>query len=120
MAATLKVLPFLLGIAQGATAQGADPTRPPAQLRAEPGAEAASVPAADPRLQSLRMGPGIRAAAVIDGRLVHVGDRLHGTRLVAAIAEGAVLLRPVNAQTGGQWLRLATDIKKTPAGVETR
>jgi hypothetical protein len=113
MASTLTLslsLTLTLVPAGCAAAQGADPTRPPPQLlSADP---AASPPQPQPRLQALRLGPGLRAAAVIDGRLVHEGDRLHERFKVMTITSTGVLLRPLEAASGPQWLRFAGDIRK--------
>jgi hypothetical protein len=108
-----------------ARAQGApDPTRPAAALLAEPGeahpakaarsvAAAASASASAvttvPRLQSVQVNAGGgagAASALLDGRLVRVGDRV-GDKSVATIDRHGLTLRGPN---GEQRLSLLTGI----------
>lgn len=78
----------------------ADPTRPPAALLAPaPGASAphAAAPASAPaphvtRVQSVQVPHGGAASALVDDKLVFVGDRV-GERSVTAIDGEGVLLR---------------------------
>jgi hypothetical protein len=99
----------------------ADPTRPMSALLGDgaearptkgaprPAAAASATPSAAPRLQSVQTaGPG-RSKALLDGRLLHVGDRL-GEQTVAAIdAQGITLSGP----RGPQRLTLTNGITKT-------
>lgn len=102
-AATAAGLLALLPLASLAAPPLADPTRPPAF--AAPAAEGAGrsagpargavalpapPPASAPVLQSLQLGPG-QASALVDGRLLRVGDRLGQRTLVAIDAQGLTL-----------------------------
>jgi hypothetical protein len=91
-----------------------DPTRPAAALLGEPAdtrpakaprsaAPAASAPAATaaPRLQSVQLGAAGAASALLDGRLVHVGDRV-GDKTITTIDRHGLTL------SGGQRLPLLT------------
>ncbi len=65
-----------------------DPMQPPAQIRP---AKRARDRAPSWRLQSVLVSPG-RRVAVINGRALAVGERIHGARLVA-IHPGHVVLQ---------------------------
>jgi MSHA biogenesis protein MshK len=65
-----------------------DPTRPPASLGLE---TAEMAPPVGPILQSTLISPG-RRQAIINGRVVRVGDKV-GSAEVAEIREGEVVLR---------------------------
>lgn len=114
----------------------ADPTRPPAALAAVPGPVASGrvTPAARPdaapraeagtapRLQSLRVPAQGPASALIDGRVVKLGDSV-GDRVVAAIDANGVLLRSAGARNAGpsgdageRRLRLLGGDEKQPPG----
>jgi len=122
-----RVLALALAcFAAGATA-GADPTAPPpglmaatdglahAPARAASGAHAASAPvAAVPRVESVRFGGERPATALVDGRMLAVGDRL-GDAVVTAIDEQGVSLR--SAKGAPRLLALAPGIHKTPVAV---
>jgi len=79
----------------------ADPTRPPHAMAAEasasaprvvrPAGAAASTPAAAPRLQSVQIGTDGSASALVDGRIVSVGDALAGARIAAIDTDGLTL-----------------------------
>jgi hypothetical protein len=98
-----------------------DPTRPMAALLGEPAdagpakaarsaAPAASAPAAaSPRLQSVQTSNSGAASALLDGRLVRVGDRV-GEQSVAAIDRRGLTLR---GPRGEQRLSLLTGITQT-------
>jgi hypothetical protein len=99
-----------------------DPTRPMAALLGEPAdagpakaarsaAPAASAPAAasPPRLQSVQTSNSGAASALLDGRLVRVGDRV-GEQSVAAIDRRGLTLR---GPRGEQRLSLLTGITQT-------
>ncbi len=98
MAETLKdfliALALLAVIALSAMAEDLDllpdPTRPPTAALASP-EPAASKPAPAPRLQGLRLGNA--PSALVDGRLLRVGDRLGDARVQAIDAQG-LLLKP--------------------------
>lgn len=78
------------------SAQLADPTRPPAVVVAAASAPvpaaSAPVPAAAPRLQSVQLPREGAPSALIDDRLVRLGDKL-GERTVVAIDAAGLLLR---------------------------
>ncbi len=87
-------------------AQVADPTRPPAVLTAAPAASGAARPAAAPasapvpvrpRVQSVQVPAEGRASALVDDRLVFVGDRV-GERTVVAIDAQGLQLRNAKGQ----------------------
>jgi hypothetical protein len=92
-----------------------DPTRPATALLGDPAearpakaarsvAPAASAVPAAARLQSVQLGAAGAASALLDGRLVHLGDRV-GDRYVAAIDRHGLTLRGPN---GEQRLSLLT------------
>ena len=66
-----------------------DPTRPPASMLAERLVDRA--PHQAPQLQSVLLGHGRRPAAVINGELVMVGDRIAAGRLVRLDERRAVI-----------------------------
>ncbi|MED5620379.1 hypothetical protein [Ideonella sp. BN130291] len=77
----------------------ADPTRPPAALSAPVvaagaassvlrAAAAAPVPAAPPRVQSVQVPQQGRANALVDNRLVFVGDKLGAATVIAIDTQG--------------------------------
>ena len=78
LAAFLLASPF---VAQQASAELLDPTRPPASLGLHAGADAANDGL--PRLQSVLISPrqGGRHVAVIDGETVRLGERFKGARV---------------------------------------
>ena len=84
-----------IGLAQPpASSEWADPTRPPVMAAAEGAsaprpARAASAPAA-PQLQSVQVG-GAAPSALVDGRIVEVGDALGAMHVVAIDTEGLTL-----------------------------
>ena len=98
-----------------------DPTRPMAALLGEPAeagpakaarsaAPAASAPvAATPRLQSVQTSSSGAASALLDGRVVRVGDRV-GEQSVSAIDRRGLTLR---GPRGEQRLSLLTGITQT-------
>ncbi|MEK8049201.1 hypothetical protein AACH10_03015 [Ideonella sp. DXS22W] len=115
-----------------------DPTRPPAALAtttvpgpiasgrvsgaapAQPAAEAARAPAL-PRLQAVQLRQG-NETALIDDRMVRVGDKV-GDRVVVAIDAEGVLLRGAagsgnnaNGSGGERRLRLLGGDEKQPPG----
>lgn len=115
---------LLLGAAALAAAQGADPTRPPAALlggaesapagKAPRAAAPASAPApALPVLQSVQIQRDGVATALIDARLLRVGDAAGSAWRVAAIDAAGVLLKDAK----GRELRLALggNVIRTPA-----
>jgi hypothetical protein len=99
----------------------ADPTRPagaataaPDAPRALPAQRAASAPPpAVPQLQSVQLGAGGQASALVDGRLLQTGDALGAARIMAIDADGLTLR---DAQGRSQRLRLiSTAIAKQAA-----
>ncbi|MDI4635086.1 MSHA biogenesis protein MshK [Pelomonas sp. V22] len=116
----LALLSLLLaGTAAWAQPQLADPTRPPAALAASAPASAArpaSAPAPKPpELQALRLGRELPPLALVDDKLVRVGDRV-GEASVLAISEDGVLLRV--GRGPDQWLRLNPGVRKSSATKE--
>ncbi len=98
----------------------ADPTRPPAALApaasaATAGPAASAPPTREPALQALRLGPDLAPSALVDGRLLRVGDRLGALRVQAIAAEGVLLQKP---EGGSQWLRLNPAVRKSAAAVQ--
>ncbi|HJV69175.1 hypothetical protein [Ideonella sp.] len=104
----MKTLPILCLTALLATAHAAaqppaaawaDPTRPAGAPAADAGASAprpartasAAPPATAPRLQSVQTGADGSASALVDGRIVSIGDTLGGSRIAAIDAEGLTL-----------------------------
>lgn len=81
-----------------------DPMRPPAAS-----GEKAEAAAESSRLQSILISRG-RAVAVIDGRAVHLGERVGDARLVAIAPSEVTLERGAQRQT----LRLHPGIAKRP------
>jgi hypothetical protein len=86
-----------------------DPTRPPASLRPTSTAGTPAV-AAPPALvlQSVLIGEGRKPTAIINGRVVELGDTLDGLRLVRVFDTGAQLAGPNGATT----LALTPDSEK--------
>jgi hypothetical protein len=104
--------------ARAQTAAIADPTQPAGAAAVSPGAagsrgsRAAGGPAAPavwPKLQSVQVGDNGSASAMIDGRIVRVGETLGPLTLVAIDAQG-VLLRGARFE---QRLALLPGIEKT-------
>jgi hypothetical protein len=126
-----SLIPILAGLALCAaaaqagqalpTSAWADPTRPAGAAapegtgpaRALPAARAASAaPVAVPQLQSVQLGAGGQASALVDGRLLQVGDALGAARIAAIDADGLTLR---DAQGRSQRLRLlSAAIAKQP------
>jgi hypothetical protein len=81
-------------------------------------AKPASAPVAPkaPELQALRLGKDLPPLALIDDKLVRIGDRV-GEASVLAISEEGVLLR-VGRSGPDQWLRLNPGVRKTSAAKE--
>lgn len=94
--------------ATAAAAQLADPTRPAALGALEQGAPAAAS-APPSRLQSVLISPG-RRVAVIDGRMVSLGDRVGDSKLIAVAPTEVVLERGARRET----------LKLLPSGVEKK
>jgi hypothetical protein len=107
---------FLAGamaLAAGAVAgELPDPTRPPASLRPASAAAASYVVAAPALvLQSVLIGEGRKPTAIINGRVVAIGDSLDGQRLVRVFDGGALLAGP----NGPTTLALTPDSEKVAA-----
>lgn len=103
-----------------------DPTRPPASAMASAPADpadrnvdaparpprAAAAPASAPQLQSIQRSATGAANALVDGRLVRVGERI-GDQTIVAIDTHGVHLR--GARGALQTLTLLTGVNKTPS-----
>ncbi|NRF71114.1 hypothetical protein HLB44_29370 [Aquincola sp. S2] len=78
----------------------ADPTQPPARVAPAATAATAGEPAPPswPRLQSVQVGAAGGASALLDGRLVHIGDRVGALTVVAIDHQGVLLRGPHFAQ----------------------
>lgn len=99
----------LLVVATSATAQSADPTRPPAAwLAPVDDARSAGESAGGLRLQSVLMRQGGRPVAVIGGKTVALGDRVGGATLVRLNEREAVL----QGADGVTHLYLTPDVEK--------
>lgn len=92
---------LLLLAAGGATAAPpaglADPTRPPVVTATPVAAASSTAPKAapvPPRLQSVQLGRGSEATALVDGRLLRVGDTLGEAKVVAIDLQGLQLMGP--------------------------
>jgi MSHA biogenesis protein MshK len=91
-----------------------DPTRPPAaQRRASTGATAGGARASGaPVLQAVLTGVGRPSSAIIDGRLLQVGDRVGDLRVTRVSDGSAALTGPRGITT----LALTPDAEKRVAG----
>jgi hypothetical protein len=77
-----------------------DPTRPPAALRPASTSAAPAMPAAPTLvLQSVLIGEGRKPTAIINGRVVELGDSFDGLKLVRVFDSGALLAGPGGATT---------------------
>jgi MSHA biogenesis protein MshK len=95
---------------QAALAQAlADPMRPPATPGPSPAEGAGDAGKAAARLQSVLISPA-RRVAVIDGRVVRLGERVGDARLVA-ISESQVVLQRAS---GRETLKLNPVVEKKP------
>lgn len=128
LAALAALVATLAGLAPAAPPAGplADPTRPPAALqaalaasaagirlpRAEPAADAASAPAPLPVLQGVHLPNAGAPTAMLDGRLLKVGDTI-GPRTVIGIDRQGVTLR---GPGGTARVRLLGENGKQPPG----
>ena len=100
-----SMLALLLAPAPAAAAPPAglaDPTRPPGAAQATGPAQRAAAPQAaavdPPQLQSVQLGRGGETSALVDGRLLRVGDRLGEARVVAIDLQGLQLQGPRGAE----------------------
>ncbi len=90
-----------------------DPTLPPAPARAQSAssANATTTPVEPLRLQMILRGPGEQRSALIDGRVVQIGDPLNaqgeGSARVLRITTSTVVLRRADGST--QTLELAPE-----------
>jgi MSHA biogenesis protein MshK len=100
---------FLVASAWASIGHGqlADPTKPPAALAA-PAPDAAAAGAAVAGLQSVIMRKNGKPAALINGEVVELGDKLGEAKLVK-ITEDAVVLR---GPQGEETLRLTPAAEK--------
>lgn len=110
MAGLVKGLPAVLLFAgpMVTSAQLADPTRPPVTADALI-APAASVPAVG-SLQSVILRKNGKPAALIDGTIVELGDRVGESRLIGVSEHAVVLEGPAGEET----LRLMPAAEKKP------
>ncbi len=106
---------LLMGLsASPAVAQAlSDPTRPPAAPAASPDEGLNETAKGALRLQSVLISPG-RRVAVIDGRLVQLGERIGDATLVA-ISESQVVLQRAG---GRETLKLNPVVDKKAAKKE--
>ncbi len=95
----------------GFTSQGDAPVRAAAHPASGASAAKATVAVA-PHVESVRSGGDQPASALIDGRMVRIGDRL-GDVVVTAIDDQGVTLR--TGKGTARWLALAPGIRKTPS-----
>jgi len=86
-----------------------DPMRPPAMPGPSPAQAAGESAPAAARLQSVLISPG-RRVAVIDGRVVRLGERIGDATLVAISASQVVLQRAEGRET----LKLSPGVEKKP------
>lgn len=102
------LLPFACGcalslgaVAFGVAAELPDPTRPPAALRAASPSATPAAAAAAPVLvlQSVLIGEGRKPSAIINGRVVELGESFDGLRLVRVFDGGALLAGAGGATT---------------------
>jgi len=103
-----------------------DPTRPAAALAVEgaasaprparPASAASAAAPALPQLQSVQIGTGGGASALVDGRLLQAGDSLGASRIVAIDAEG-LTLRDAKGRTERLSL-ISSSIAKRDGGPE--
>lgn len=91
-----------------------DPTRPPTGFSEQP--RAAEAPREAPLQVSSVFLMGARPYAILDGQVVRVGDKLEAGRIRKIDESGVWLKTP----TGMRQLRLLPDVKKTPAGKDTK
>ena len=118
---------LLVGMPAAAHAQTVtDPTRPPASAAAAAAADPAdrhadaaarlprpaAAPASAPQLQSIQRPATGAASALVDGRLMRVGERI-GDQTIVAIDTHGVQLR--NARGALQTLTLLSGVNKTPS-----
>ena len=106
-AATLAAL-AALAITESALAQLADPTRPP-NLSGLPFGTELVVPSG-PVLQSIVLSP-VRRLALIDGKLIGIGDRVGGATLVAIEFDSVRLLEG----RGTKVVKLLPEVRKREA-----
>lgn len=106
----LAFLSTLLAVANPASGQVPDPTRPPAAMIVEPerGSAAAAV---EHGVQTVVLRSGGKSVAVINGKAVVVGD-IVGDKRVLKISESEVVLQ---GGGGREVIRLIPAIEKVPA-----
>lgn len=107
------------GIATCAAQAPADPTRPMALPAAAASASAgglppaAAAPASAPQLQSVQTSRQGAPSALVDGRVVRIGDRVGAGAVIAIDGQGLTLR---SARGAEHRLLLAGGIRKTPSG----
>ena len=91
---------FGSAISIGVAGELPDPTRPPAALRPAAPTGAAAMPSPPPLvLQSVLIGEGRKPTAIINGRVVELGESFDGLKLVRVFDQGALLAGPGGATT---------------------
>lgn len=112
MARGLKSLPvaLLLVGSAAATAQLADPTRPPATAESAPATTGAAAPVAG-GLQSVILRKKGKPAALINGEIVELGGKV-GESILVKVSEDAVVLK---GPAGDETLRLIPSAEKRTA-----
>ena len=93
MTITAVALLVIAALHRGQAADLPDPMRPPATQRHTAASAAAPAPAA-PTLQLVLIGEGRKPSAVINGRLVQLGDAYDEMRLTRLSESSAVLSGP--------------------------
>ena len=109
------------GIVTCAAQAPADPTRPLALPAAAASASAgagglppaAAAPASAPQLQSVQTSRQGAPSALVDGRVVRIGDRVGAGAVIAIDGQGLTLRSPRGSE---HRLLLAGGIRKTPSG----
>ena len=87
-------------VALGVAGELPDPTRPPAALRPASTSATAGTPSAPSLvLQSVLIGEGRKPTAIINGRVVELGESFDGLKLVRVFDQGALLAGPGGATT---------------------
>jgi hypothetical protein len=93
----------------------ADPTRPPGVVAAPVATASNTAPKAapaPPRLQSVQLGRSGEATALVDGRLLRVGDALGEAKVVAIDLQGLQLQGPRGSER--LWLLAALVEHRSP------
>lgn len=115
---TLRSLLLVPAVAAAGPPLGlVDPTRPPSAAPAQaaapsrPAASAPDMPAPPPQLQAVQLARGGASTALVDGRLLRVGDRVGDAKVVAIDLQGLQLQGPRGTER--LWL-LAAVVQPSP------